>query len=63
VPERPALRYAPDIINCGDLRCVLIELEDWQSIRYWFLSLERELKAACLAAGGSPAECRTESEK
>jgi hypothetical protein len=66
VPERPQLRHVPALVACRinhvdvtDATCVLIEIEDWQRIREWYLTLERELKAACLASGGTPSKCRT----
>lgn len=32
---------------------------DYLKVRDWFLNLERDLKAACLALGNSNSDCRT----
>jgi len=71
VPARPTLTYLPQLIPCQipttdttpappERTCVVIEAEDWGRIREWYLTLERELITACLAAGGSHAECRAQ---
>jgi hypothetical protein len=48
-----------DVDDAPNAICVLIWAEDWERIREWYLTMERELKAACLASGGTPSECRT----
>lgn len=53
----PELRAAPVELGCRvggtpDI-CLLVLREDWEA-------LVRELKAACLALGGTPRECQAE---
>lgn len=65
VPERPTIEARPTVEPCAlgsgePGACVKLWLKDFETVRLWYLTLERELKAACLALGGSAAECRTE---
>ena len=67
IPPRPTLTVQPDVIDCQVVngqrgRCVNLWEPDLKTMVQWGLGLERELKAACLALGGSPKECRTEVE-
>ena len=56
IPNRPALDGSQRVD--GDR--VSLSLSQWTALREWWLGLERELKTACLALGGSSAECKTE---
>lgn len=73
IPPRPLFEYGPEVVGCAPTtpdvpkpiaavegRCIVIWEPDWLSIGTWALTLERELKAACLALGGSALRCGTE---
>lgn len=53
----PELRAAPIEVNCllggQPAECVLVLKPDWEDVVL-------ELKAACLAVGGTPKECQAE---
>ena len=65
VPVRPEFSVQPKrfpcVVNGTTGECVAIWSVDWTALGIWSLSLERELRASCLALGGSPAECRVAS--
>lgn len=64
-PARPTLEVMPKLGACklatgAQGECVMFWGPDWQQIRVYQLTLERELTAACLALGGSQGECGAE---
>ena len=60
-PSIPTLTMMPEMGQCrfesrASRPCVVLAREDWEAI-------VRELKAACLALGGSPEACQTEETR
>jgi hypothetical protein len=66
IPPRPSLRHAPLPGRCAigedeAVRCWAILDEDVRDLLQWALTLERDLRAACLALGGRPQQCGTDA--
>lgn len=72
IPARPEIEAAPALVphgtgaicvwsdgSVGD--CVILYTDDFARIGRYLGQLERELKAACLALGGSDEECKTKN--
>ena len=64
VPQRPQLDTGVSRVPCPMMSlatgaCVVFTDLDYQKVRVWFLNLERDLKAACLALGNSNSDCKT----
>ena len=60
IPVKPVLNDEARVTSMDGKEYVLISGADWHNIRLWYLSLERELKTACLVLSGSPKECQTD---
>ena len=65
IPPRPTLTVQPDFRDCQTVngqqgRCVDLWEPDLKAMIQWGLLLERELRAACVALGGSSKECGME---
>ena len=60
IPPRPELQHKILSFEKDERTYTIVDLEDWRTIGAWVLALERELKAACLALGGTKAACRAE---
>jgi len=58
-PPRHGLCEVPENGQTRDVGCWVILDEDLTALLRWGLTLERDLKAACLALGGSPVRCGT----
>jgi len=56
IPDRPELSEAPQFTS--DEKHIVIPAADWELIRQWYLKLELELQASCLALGNSKKECK-----
>lgn len=69
IPARPMIEATPMIGLCTygnaserEEPCIAFLLRDYVAIRQWYLALETEAKAACLALGWDRAVCRAEEE-
>ena len=63
IPARPEFTVRPLRGTCSVSgqagECITVWGPDWQAIGAWSLTLERELRASCLALGGTPTACGT----
>ena len=57
IPEKPVLHDPTRTVEVEGKEYVMFSRDDWQNIRVWYLSLERELKTACLALGNTKKQC------
>lgn len=60
IPERPQLTEDIQSVEHNGHQYVVVEMTDWRAIGTWVLSVERELKAACLALGQTKVACHAE---
>ena len=56
---RPELHDPTRVVSVEGVEYVMFSSADWRLIRIWYLEMERSLKTACLALGGSNEECGT----
>lgn len=60
-PEEPILRMMPRRVTIAGQTYQVIRDEDWLALSRYYLEVERQLTASCLALGGSKVQCHAET--
>jgi len=64
IPARPIFTGPLELMECSyagaPTKCVVALLEDWLKLRAYYLKLETELPAACLALGHGASACKAD---